>query len=45
MKLDPPKWIAVVFESMNLILKSANENDFMEKLFVSKPVAIGYNLG
>ena len=41
MKIDPPIWITD-FECMNVPIESANENESMEKLFVNKPVAIGY---
>ena len=37
-------WITAHIECMNVCLDSANEKDSMEKLFVSKPVAIGYNI-
>ena len=42
MKIDPPMWIAAVFECMNIPI---NDNDNVtDKLFVNKPVAIGYNI-
>ena len=44
MKRDPPMKITADFEFMNRPLESANENDSMKKLFVNKPVAIGYNM-
>ena len=44
MKIDPPIWITADFECMNVPLESANENDCKEKLFVNKPIAIGYTI-
>ena len=44
MKMDPPMWIAVVFKSMNIPLEFAAGNDFMEKLFVNKSVALSYKI-
>ena len=62
MKIDPPKWIAADFESMNIPINNNNNNNddddnndnvnvndhdnngVTEKLFVNKPVAIGYNI-
>ena len=41
MKIDPPMWIAADFECMNFLVND-NDND-NDKLFVNKPVAIGYN--
>ena len=55
MKIDPPMWIAAVFECMNLPINNNNNNNdnvnvndhdnngVTEKLFRNKPVAIGYN--
>ena len=43
MKIDPPMWMAADFECMKVPVE-CNNNNFMEKLFVNKPVAIGYNL-
>ena len=43
MKLDPPVWMLTNFERMNVLVES-NNNIFMDKLFVNKPVAIGYNV-
>ena len=41
MKIDPPMWMAADFECMNIPI---NHYDHVtEKLFISKPVAIGYN--
>ena len=42
MKKDPPMWIAAVFECMNTPI-NYNDNG-TDKLFVSKPVAIDYNI-
>ena len=52
MKVDRPMWIAANFECMNLPINDnnnvdANEHDnngVTDKLFVNKPVAIGYNI-
>ena len=56
MKIDPPMWIAAVCECMNIPINdndnnnendNINENDnngVTDKLFVNKPVAIGYNI-
>ena len=56
MKIDPPMWIAADFECMNLPINNNNNNDdnvsvidhdnngVTDKLFVNKPVAIGYNI-
>ena len=44
MKIDPPVWMAAEFECM-IVLISDNDNDHVtDKLFVSKPVSIGYNV-
>ena len=43
MKMDPPMWIAANFEYMKVPVYSTN-NNFMDKLFVNKPVAIGFNV-
>ena len=42
MELDPPVWIAADFECMNLPIIDNDNNIVTDKLFVSKPVAIGY---
>ena len=46
MKIDPPMWIAADFECMNIpINNNNNDNDNVtDKMFVNKPVAIGYNI-
>ena len=50
MKIDPPMWIAADFECMNIPINdddNVNENDnngVTDKLFVNKPIAIGYNI-
>ena len=54
MKINLPMWITANFECIDVPLESANENDSMEngnkdrcrsanKMFVNKPVAVGYN--
>ena len=43
MKIDPPLWMAANFECMNAPIQS-NNNIVMDKLFVNKPVAIGYKI-
>ena len=44
MKIDPPMWIAADFECMNIPIND-NDNDIVtDKMFVNKPVAIGYNI-
>ena len=52
MKIDPPMWIAADFECMNIPINdndndNDNENDnngVTDKLFINKPIAIGYNI-
>ena len=48
MKIDPPMWIAADFECMNIPINDNNNdnvnNGVTDKLFVNKPVAIGYNI-
>ena len=52
MRIDPPMWIAADFECMNLPINDKNNNNvndhdnngFTDKLFINKPVAIGYNI-
>ena len=56
MKIDPPMWIAADFECMNIPINNNNNNNdnvnvndhdnngATDKLFVNKPVAIGYNI-
>ena len=50
MKIDPPMWIAADFECINIPINdndNDNENDndkVTDKLFVNKPLAIGYNI-
>ena len=53
MKIDPPMWIAADFECMNIHINDNNadivnvidhdNNGVTDKLFLNKPVAIGYN--
>ena len=42
MKIDTPIWMAADFECMNALVES--KNNFMDKMFVSKPVAIDYDI-
>ena len=42
MKTDPAMWITSDFGRMKVPVESNNDT-FMEKLTVNKPVAIGYN--
>ena len=45
-KIDPAMWMAADFVCMN-VLNNDNDNDndhVTNKLFVNKPVAIGYNI-
>ena len=52
MKIDPPMWIAADFECMNIPnnnnnndnVNDHNNNGVTDKLFVNKPIAIGYNI-
>ena len=54
MKIDPPMWIAADFECMNIPINdnnNDNNNDddnnndgVTDKLFINKPLAIGYNI-
>ena len=50
MKIDPPMWIAADFECMNLPINDTNNdndhdnNSVKDKLFINKPVAVGYNI-
>ena len=54
MKIDPPMWIAADFERMNIPINDNNNdnnnnndnvnNGVTDKLFINKPVAIGYNI-
>ena len=44
MKIDPPMWIATVFECMNIPFIDNDNDHVTDKLFVKKPVAIGYNI-
>ena len=41
MKIDQPMWMVADFECMNVPVES-NNNNFRDKLFLDKPVAIGY---
>ena len=43
-KIDPPMWMAADFECMNIPLNDNDNNNVRDKLFVNKPVAIGYNI-
>ena len=44
MKIDPPMWIAADFECMNIPINTNDNDHVTDKLFVNKPVAIGYNI-
>ena len=44
MKIDPPMWIAADFECMNFPTNDNINNGDTDKLFINKPVAIGYNI-
>ena len=44
MKKDPPMWIAVDFECMNLPIIENDNNHVTDKLFINKPVGINYNM-
>ena len=44
MKKDPAIWIAADFECMNLPINNNDNDNVTDKLFISKPVAIGYNI-
>ena len=44
MKIDPPMWIAADFECMNFPNNDNDNDNATDKLFVNKPVAIGYNI-
>ena len=44
MKIDPPMWIAADFECMNIPIIDNDNDKVTDKLFVNKPVAIGYNI-
>ena len=41
MKMDAPMWIAVDFECMNIPIIDKDNDNVTDRLFVSKPVAIG----
>ena len=46
MKIDSAVWMAADFECMNVLIND-NNNDVThvtDKLFVNKPIAIGYNI-
>ena len=44
MKIDTPMWIAADFECMNIPINDNDNDNVADKLFVSKPVAIGYDI-
>ena len=44
MKIDPPMWIAADFECMNIPINNNNNDNVTDKMFINKPVAIGYNI-
>ena len=43
-KIDPPMWIASDFECMNIPIVDNDSNHVTDRLFINKPVAIGYNV-
>ena len=44
MKIDPPMWIAADFECKNISINDNDNDNVTDKLFVNKPVAMGYNI-
>ena len=44
MKIDPPMWIVANFECMNIPINDDDNDHVTDKLFVNKPIAIGYNI-
>ena len=44
MKIDPPIWIAAEYEFLNFPFNGNDNDNVTDKLFVNKPVAIGYNI-
>ena len=44
-KIDTPMWIAADFECMNIPIIDNDNVNVTNKLFVSKPVAIGFDIG
>ena len=44
MKIDPPIWKAADFECMNIPITNNDNDNVTDKLFVNKPIAIGYNI-
>ena len=44
MKIDPPMWIAADFECMNVPINDNDDDNVTDKLFINKPLAIGYNI-
>ena len=44
MKIDPPMWIAADFECKNIPINDNDNDNVTDKLFVNKPVAMGYNI-
>ena len=42
MKKDPPMWIAADFDCLNVPMRTVESMN--RKLFVHKPIAIGYNI-
>ena len=44
MKIDPPMWIAADFECMKTPINDNDNDNVTDKLFINKPVAIGYNI-
>ena len=44
MKINPPIWIAADFECMNIPINNNDNENVTDRLFINKPVAIGYNI-
>ena len=44
MKIDRPMWIAADFECMNIPIIDNDNDHVIDKLFINKPVGIGYNI-
>ena len=42
LKKKTPMWIAANFECLNVPIESTSANEFMEKLFVDKLIAVEY---
>ena len=44
MKIEPPLWIVADFECMNIPIIDNDNDHVTEKLFINKPVSIGYKI-